>query len=66
MGERYFNTYKPSHVSFTQTWGNKPRLGRWFKRRLSKARRRYIKQLLWYGRGKEPTSIESEVSWKGW
>jgi len=39
--------------------------GRYWKRQLSKARRRYAKMLIWFGRGKEPTHYESECNWKG-
>lgn len=65
MGRRYFKKL-PWYVSFTQTWGNKRGMGRFWKRQLSKARRRYAKNLLKYGRGKEPVGLESEVNWKGW
>jgi hypothetical protein len=66
MGRRYFDEYKPAWVTFSETWGNVPHIGRWYKRRLSKARRRYVRDLLRFGRAKEPTGIESEVNWKGW
>lgn len=48
----------------SDTWRNKPGLGRWWKRQLSKARRRYVKQVVNLGRGHEPTGYESEVNWK--
>jgi hypothetical protein len=48
------------------TWRNKRGYGRWFKRRLSKARRAAAKGTL---RGIHPrrslTRIESEVNWRG-
>ena len=46
------------------TW--KAHTGRYYKRQLSKSRRRYIKQLLRTGRpAKESTHWESECNWKG-
>lgn len=67
MGNRFFNDrIKKAHGKFTRTWGNVPGNGRWWKRQLSKARRRYINALLRSGRGKEPIGLESEVNWKGW
>ena len=44
----------------------KRRVGRYWKRQLSKARRRFAKQVLRHGRGKEPTRYESECNWKTW
>lgn len=41
-------------------------VGRYWKRQLAKARRRYIKALLRGDRGKEPTHLESEVNWRTW
>jgi len=38
--------------------------GRYWKRRLAKARRRYIKSVLRTGRGKEPVGYESTVDYK--
>lgn len=68
MGRRewYKKRQGRSWLGFTRMWPNSPGFGRWMKRRLSKARRRYIKSVLRTGRGKEPTRIESEVNWKGW
>lgn len=43
-----------------------PRSGRWWKRALAKARRRYIRAQLLGIKGKEPTGYESEVNWKTW
>jgi hypothetical protein len=65
MGNRYFEE-QPWWINFTHTWGNKPHLGRWYKRRLSKARRRYIRTLIRLGRAKEPIGLEREVNWRGW
>lgn len=42
------------------------KLGKWAKKRLSKARRKYAKDLLKHGKGKEPTGIESETNFKYW
>jgi hypothetical protein len=50
-----------------KTWGwPAPHTGKWWKRRLHKARRRWYKARLRGQRGKEPTDIESEVNWKSW
>jgi len=46
-------------------WG-RPGTGRWWKRQLSKARRRYARALLAQGRGKEPVRYERECNWKLW
>lgn len=54
----------PEYVSITQMW---PRgTGKYWKRRLSKARRRYAKDLIKLGKGREPTTIESNVNFKLW
>lgn len=70
---RYKKTWKefgdrpaPPHVTFTEMWSNTPGMGKWYKRQLSKARRRYIKFTLLGIRVKEPTGWESEVNWKAW
>jgi len=55
-------TIKDETNYFTWTY----KLGRWAKRRLSKARRKYHKDLLRHGKGKEPTGIESETNYKYW
>ena len=55
----------PDWLSFTQVWPGRGE-GRYMKRRLSKARRKYAKQMIKHGRGKEPVTLESEVNWKGW
>lgn len=54
----------PSYVSFTETWGDSG--GKWTKRQLSKARRRYIKAILLGHLAKEPTGWESTVNWRSW
>ena len=46
-------------------WPN-PHIGRYWKRQLSKARRRFAKQILLWGRGKEPLHYERECNWKTW
>lgn len=66
MGTRYFDELAKRHITFMETWGNKIGIGRYYKRRLSKARRRYAKDLIKFGRGKEPTGLESEINWRGW
>lgn len=70
MGNRYFAEL-PDHVRFTQTWGNKPGLGRYWKRLLSKGRRRFAKRLCRegeraYGHMRGLPGIEREVNWKTW
>jgi len=66
MGSRYKRVKKKyPWITLTELWSSKGS-GKWWKRRLSKARRKYIKSLLKTGRGKEPTGIESEVNGKGW
>ena len=41
-------------------------IGREWKRRLSKARRKFVKMRLRGYHGKEPIRLESEVNWKTW
>ncbi len=55
----------PYYVSFSQKWASE-RMGRYYKRRLSKARRKYAKEQLAGRRGKEPVGIERECNYKGW
>jgi len=57
--------YHPKWLSFSQIWPSR-HMGRWYKRMLSKARRRYWKMMLRFGKGKEPTNKEREVNYKGW
>jgi hypothetical protein len=66
MGNRLLHV--PHYVTFSEIWsmGNHSGIGRFWKRRLSKARRRYIRDLLRLGRGKEPAGLESVVNWKDW
>lgn len=52
-------------TSWSSRWPA-PHYGRWWKRKLSKARRRYAKMTLRGIRYKEPTGIESEVNWRTW
>lgn len=47
------------------TWRNQPGLGKWYKRRLHKAERRYAKAVCRGLKGKEPVGYRSEISWKG-
>ena len=46
-------------------WQNKRGFGSYLKRCLAKARRRYARDRLRGLRGKEPTTLESEVNWRG-
>ncbi len=41
-------------------------IGKHWKRRLHKARRKFAKDTLHGRRGKEPVGLESEVNWKTW
>jgi len=66
MGNRFLDERLKGYISFTQTWGNKEGIGRYWKRILSKARRRYAKAELRGERGKEPVGLESTVNWKSW
>lgn len=65
MGRRFFCNRAPDYVSFSQKW---PRAGsgRWRKRQLSKARRRYGRLTAKGHRARLPVHIESEVNYKGW
>lgn len=65
MGRRYWNNRAPEYVSFSECWPGVG-TGRYWKRKLSKARRKYHKMVIRYGRGREPTWLESEVNWKTW
>lgn len=65
MGNRFYMDRKPTWDYMAWVWSYKSGHGRWCKRRLSKARRRYAKQMIRFGRGKEPTGIESYVNYKG-
>lgn len=67
MGNRFLDErIDKAHGKWTHTWGNIPGKGRFWKRCLWKARRRYAKQLLRHGRGNEPVHYESTVNWKDW
>jgi len=57
----------PWYVSFCATWPSR-HLGRWMKRRLSKARRRAAKAELNGYKNPERglASVESETNWKLW
>jgi len=64
----------PEHVHFTQTWGNKPGLGRYWKREMHQARRRYWREMIrrgyWCGtvapHPRTPARYEREVNWRTW
>ena len=60
MGRRERDKLEP----WKQAWYGRG-MGRWYKRRLSKARRRYARQLIRFGRGKSPANVETECNWKG-
>lgn len=70
MGNRYFDSL-PWYVGPCRTWGNKPGLGRWYKRRLSKLRRKWGR--LFCSTGEDAyrhtgglLNWERECHWKGW
>ena len=65
MGIRHFNESAPSYVSFSQRW-SKAGDGKYLKRRLNKARRKFEKLRLRGIRGKAPTQLEGEVNYRGW
>ena len=65
MGNRYISEL-PGYVRITQTWGNKAGLGRWWKRLLSKARRRAARAEINGKRARGLAGKESEVNWRGW
>lgn len=65
MGNRHWAEEVPEYVSMTERWPG-PGVGRYWKRKLSKARRKHAKEQLNGRRGKEPTAIESEVNWRTW
>lgn len=65
MGRRFFNERGGDHVSFSEKWPGVG-IGRFWKRQLSKARRRHIKAELDGRRGKEPTHYEGMVNYKTW
>lgn len=71
MGQRFTEESRPPRVPFMHTWGNKVGTGRWYKRQLSKARRRFGKALVRYGEQAYRhagclAGVESETSWRGW
>ena len=72
MGTRFIEQrLANAHVSFSEIWMY-PHVGRYWKRKLSKARRKAAKRLCRYGednlrkveRGLD--GIEGEVNWKRW
>lgn len=71
MGNRFFEDRYPSWLSSTQVWGNKPGTGRWYKRRLSKTRRKWAKLYCCideraYRHMGNLLYWEGECNWKGW
>ena len=62
MGHRFvLERMEKAHVRFTEMWIY-PHIGRYYKRKLSKARRRSWKEQS----DKHLVSWESECNWKGW
>jgi hypothetical protein len=59
------DNYEVKVGDWVGSWPNQ-HIGRWWKRQLSKARRRYIKHTLRGIRSKEPTGYESVVNWRTW
>jgi len=64
MGNREWMK-EPRYSHWFHCWAG-PGIGKFWKRRLNKARRKYIKNLIWFGRGKEPVSKESKINWRNW
>jgi hypothetical protein len=64
----------PDHVRFYDTWGNKPGLGTYWKRKMHKARRRYWREMIDRGfwldhiepHPRRGLHYESMVSWRTW
>lgn len=65
MGNRFFNERIPEGKRFCDLWG-KPGNGRYWKRKLSKARRKAAKQRLQGNRARDPVALESTVNYKTW
>ena len=70
MSNRYYDQL-PHYVSFTQTWGNKPGWGRYWKGQLSRRRRRFARLLCRcgekvYRHAHGLYELESTVNWKLW
>lgn len=62
MGNRFvIDRMEKAHVHFTRMWVH-PHIGRFYKRKLSKARRRAWKEKS----DKHLVNWESECNWKGW
>ena len=58
--------WMPWYLTFSQTWGNR-KSGRYWKRALSKARRRAWKHELMTGKPyNKIVGLESEVNFRGW
>lgn len=71
MGIRFFEDRKPSWISFTGTWGTKPGNGKWYKRMVAKAQRRFGKLYCRIGErayrhSGSLVSWLSEIDWRGW
>ena len=47
-------------------WVDHRGIGKWYKRRLSRAERRFAKAQLKGLKGKEPSGLRGEVNWRGW
>jgi hypothetical protein len=61
MGRRF----RDNQPLWKLSWSNAG-VGRYWKRQLSKSRRRYIKSFLLFGRGKHSTHYETECNYKGY
>ena len=59
------HSFRKNFTKWNWCWSS-PHMGRFWKRCLSKARRRYIKSVLMFGRGKETTGYETECNYKNW
>ena len=67
MGRRYIDQIlvKYPWLGPTSLWGNKSKRGRWYKRRLAKARRKYARAILRGEVHPRPTTTwESEVDYR--
>lgn len=65
MGNRFFNSRGDWYVSFSEKWG-KPGQGKYWKKKLNKARRKKAKLECRGIRGKSNKVLESLVNYKMW
>jgi hypothetical protein len=72
MGNRFMRERTQDyHIRFTKTWGNNPGVGKFYKRRMHKSRRRAWKQGRWerdekFSGYRGQTGDEGECNWRGW